>query len=200
MLKNLIVFSLVFILLVGTFSGVATASEITEEEKLIEEVAEQLEFLFETAVIKDAYGNKIGVDFEMFEEKYGSSPELDILKGDKDNFLSFIQYFDSEPEEYIETPMFGSQLMVRSSAQKKKPWVRGQNPALDKCIQDKIVKEYKQYFSITALTTVMQLMSEGKYTDAAKRLLRIGVKGNVLGVVATLMYFWGACAWETSPK
>ena len=44
------------------------------------EVAEQLEFIFEEAAIKDINDKIIGLDIEMIEEKYGPGAELQQLK------------------------------------------------------------------------------------------------------------------------
>ncbi|MEW5593242.1 hypothetical protein ABGT24_06750 [Peribacillus frigoritolerans] len=85
MKKRFILFALVFALFTTTFTPLASAKQIdingqnvsqTSEEDQIKQLAEDLEFLFEEAGIRDSEGNLIGFDNDILEKKFGERPEL----------------------------------------------------------------------------------------------------------------------------
>lgn len=59
-----------------------------EEEARVNEVAEQLEFLYEEAAIKDGNGDIVNWDIDAIEEKYGYFSEFDDLHHSNHSFRS----------------------------------------------------------------------------------------------------------------
>lgn len=162
-LKKIFLMTFIFSLFVSSFSPIAKAEEIDEKE--VDELAEQLKFIYEEATIKDRNGNIINLDIKMIEEKYGSSPELDELKSE--NKITLIN--------------------------KNNPSITPMNAKLDRCIEKKIKNGLGDVLSLAAITTVIEYIKDGEYTLAAKKLIKLGVKGNAVGITAQLILWWGQC-------
>lgn len=58
-----------------------------EEEARVDEVAEQLEFIYEEASTKDSEGNITDIDLQMIQDKYGESEDLS-------EFIAFVEKQD----------------------------------------------------------------------------------------------------------
>lgn len=152
-------------LFASTLSGIASAQEIKkQEEKEIKEIAEQLEFIFEKAAIKDTNGKLIGLDIKMIEEKYGPSPELDQLK---------------------------QEMEIGSN-----PPISMYSRAVDDCLERKIKDGFGDLIGISAITTIITYITDGEYEKAAKKLIKIGIRGNAIAIAGTLYYYFGTCLWE----
>ncbi|UOQ49895.1 hypothetical protein MUN88_07445 [Gracilibacillus caseinilyticus] len=72
------------------FNTIAPLGVSAKKHSDAKELAEQLEFIFEEAAIKDINGKIIGLDIDMIEEKYGTSTELEQLKQEM-NAICMIQ-------------------------------------------------------------------------------------------------------------
>lgn len=167
MLKSGIMFIMLFSLFAGSLSGVAKAAETTEpDEQQVEELANQMEFIFEKALIRDENGNPTGIDVQMIEDKYGSSPELDYLK---------LQIAADNNTSGTITTM---------------------DAALDKCINKKVKNGFGEYLKVSTYTTIIDYITSGNYSLAAKRLLKLGVRGNAAGLVAQLTYYYTSCMYS----
>lgn len=171
-LKVLLSFVLAFALIGPAFAQGVKAQELGEKEaKEIEELAEKLKFIFEEAAMKDESGNVVGINFKMIEAEYGKSPELEILKNQikKDTLLK-----ESNGKDFI-VP---------------------NDPVLDRCLENKIKNGFKEVLSISTYITVIEWVKAGEYTLAAKKLISVGIKGNAVGISATLLYYMMSCLHE----
>lgn len=145
------------------------------DEKEVQELAEALEFVFEQAMLKDEFGETVGVDFEKIEEKYGSNAELT-------NLVNAI-----EEEKNAEATNETGEITIT-------PYTA----AVDACIERK-VKDYftaEDFIPTSIISTVIALIGEKNYTGAAMKLIKAGFKGNAAAIGATLASFFFTCLWE----
>ncbi len=171
-LKLLLSFTLVFALIGTAFTQVTKAQEISNQEaNEVAELAGKLEYIFEEATLKDGNGQIISIDINKIEEKYGSMPELELLK--------------EEIERVKDIEKSGSIGVLNSS-----------NPEANKCLKDKLAKNYGDLLSVATYTTILTWIWEGEYTLAAKKLLSVGIRGNAMGIAATLLWFMTTCINE----
>lgn len=162
------IFSLlvVFALFMATLSGVVGAEEVNEpDEKEVKELAGQLEFVYEEALIFDEEGTFIGFDLEKIEEKYGSTLGLEQVS-------------------------VGNEL---NSEQLGEPTIGIQSAAVDRCILNKIKSTYGDVFEVSTYTTIIDYITAGKYTSAAKKILSVGVRGNAVVIAGTLTAYFFSC-------
>ena len=117
-----------------------------------------IKFIVEDASIKDLNGDIVTLDFEKIESTFGSSIELEEVKGD------FSKAF----------------------------W---RTPAVDRCIERKIKNGIGEFLSVSFISTVIGYITDGDYVSAAEKLLKAGVKGNLVSVIAQLTYYLGYCIY-----
>ena len=179
-LQYLLILTLSFTLFVSfSFSSVAQAQDNvdkTASEEEVEQLAEDLEFLFEEAAIKDEHGLVIGYDFDLLEERFGSSADIELLKG----IVNGTADCNCEVEEEQE-PVFAPM-----------------DAGVDRCIEKKLKKNYGEFIKVSTYTTLVGYITSGKYKSAAKKLLDIGVKGNAVSLVGTLSYYLASCVYEVN--
>lgn len=183
-LRNIFLITLSFMIAISSlFSTVISAEEIDQEvdSEEVEELAEQLEFMFEEASIKDDNGNIIGFDFESIEEKYGTSIELDQLKQEIEGSAT-----DSSNLTIGEN---SSNTGITTMAVPNKDKINA-------CIQKKVKNSYKETLTLTTINTLWNLARDKKYKTLAKKLLAVGIKGNVPGIAIQLMYYHGTCVYK----
>ena len=170
--KVFLCFVLTFALIGPAFAKGVKAQEIMDNEaREVEELAEKLQFIFEEAAIKDEAGNITGINIKIIEAEYGKSPELEALKNQikKDTLLK---------ESGSNNPILPN------------------DPVLDRCLENKIKNGFKEVLSIATYTTIIEWIKNGEYTLAAKKLISVGVKGNAVGIGATLLYYMTSCLYE----
>jgi hypothetical protein len=181
------VFTMIFALL---FSNVSIASTLAttneDDEKLVEEVAAQLEFLWEEATIKDDDGNIVDIDFDLLEENFGTSEELSQLK----ELYTASPVVFTKPEEklYAVDKSIGALAATMNNEK---------NDAHNRCVNSKMGDFFNETFlGISALALIYEYLWSGEYTLAAKKLIKMGVKSNIFVVVAQLTWIVGTCAVE----
>lgn len=172
-LKNLTVLAMTFILFFASFSSLASAEEINEKD--VFELAEKLEFIFEEAAIKDEFGNVIDLDIDMIEEKYGTSPEIDLLREQRETFKN-------------QNQSSSNRFVVYAAAEKG-------GDAVDRCIEDKIISSYGDLISGAIYGAILEDIKSKNYLSAAQRLIKIGVRGTPLGIAASLSGMLFGCLW-----
>lgn len=168
--------TLVFALFASGFSGLAQAQEIkkenkqiTEEDRQVAELAEQLKFIFEEASIKDKSGQVVDIDINMIENKYGKTEELELLRQEIQKSKTNSMYEDPFKQE---------------------------TPAVDRCIERKIIANYREVLNVAFISTIIVNIKNKEYEYAAKKMLKLGVKGSLPGLIAQLSWYLGSCIWE----
>ncbi|WP_226672118.1 hypothetical protein [Rossellomorea aquimaris] len=171
--------SLVAVMLVVGAVGpsVSAAPMATEEE--VEELAADLEFLMEEAAIYDGDDQIIGFDFDKLEEKFGEVKELDLLE----------QEILSESREELR-PLMAVQSIQPLAA--KKTW------------KGCMIGALKDHFGVALIEVAMTgglwaYLEKKAYKEAAKLLIKIGVGGNAIGMVAFLTYYSAKCLEGVGP-
>lgn len=162
--KSLIM-TIIFTLLLAPISfthPVEAAYEPSQQE--IDQLAQELEFMFEEAAYKNSNGDFVDFNFELLKEKYGSDDQV-IL----------------ELEELVKP---------NSSV------IQARTAAVDRCIERKIKAAYIEYFSVTAMVTIVNYIKEKNYISAAERILKAGVRGNIVGITAQITYWLVTCIYE----
>lgn len=168
-LKNIFLLTLALTLFTSSFSSIAKAQKTNNREKKeVVEMAKQLQFVFEKAAIKNKNGDLIGLDINMIEENYGSSPELKELK-----------------QEMATNLNTGNGRMVSTMDAK-----------VDACINKKIKNGIGEFLSVSAITSVITYIVDKQYTLAAAKLIKLGVKGNAVSIAAQLAYYMMKCKYE----
>lgn len=149
----------------------------TEEE--VEELAADLEFLMEEAAIYDSEGRVIGFDFAKLEEEFGKVKELDMLE----------QEINSASSEGL-ILMLAAQSIQPLAA--KKTW------------KGCMIGALKDHFGVAIIEVAMTgglwaYLEKKAYKEAAKLLIKIGVGGNAIGMVAFLTYYSAKCLEGVGP-
>lgn len=172
---------LIITLLSGTISTTAAAKlnlpipdeQISDED--VELLAKSLELFHGSGQVTE--GNEIiGFNKQIFEEE---------LQGMK-NFEEVINQLE-ESDLFAEPTMSTNVVACDWHGMKKKPaYVKAQN----KCITDGLKANYGP---ATVLSTIANLISDKKFTLAAKKILALGIRSNVAGVVVVLGYIMINC-------
>ncbi|WP_338653506.1 hypothetical protein V6B14_17805 [Sporosarcina psychrophila] len=150
--------------------------------ELANELDETFDSVIEQAIIYDEAGNFKSFDFEVFEEKFGASSELDELK------LQLEQY---ETECYIE-PKMGIMLNPGGEFPDMQAKVLKQK----KCFEKKLVNNYKDYLGINTMATVYSAVKGLRYREAANVLIKNGAKTNAAALGITLSYYYLQCGFS----
>lgn len=153
-----------------TFSIPVSAKEVKEnnEKERISELAEALEFIFEEASTKDAKGNIIDIDIDMIEDKYGENLDEDL---DLDDLKSNLG-------EVNESNNISPMMIMPPDAQ---------------CTRDELNSWAKEVIPTTVISTIYGHLLDGEYMSAAKKLVKSGVKGSVVGIATKLTIVWFKC-------
>ncbi|CAM4197713.1 MULTISPECIES: hypothetical protein [Bacillus] len=169
-LRNIVSMALVLALFTTSFAGISKAQEInSEEEKLVQEVAAQLKFVVEEAAIKDKHGRVVDIDIDMIENKYGKTEELEQLRQE-------IQRVNTPPG--YEDPF------------------KQETEAVDNCIERKLIANYKEFLSVGFIGSIIANITNKEYELAARKMIRLGVKGNLIGLAGQLAWYLGTCIYE----
>ncbi|MFJ7406787.1 MULTISPECIES: hypothetical protein [unclassified Lysinibacillus] len=162
---------LVFSLVISAFSPKIYANTIVENSKIdaqeLKDLTEALEYVFEQAMVKDELGQVIGIDFNKIEEKYGNSPDLEKVEN-------------------------------ATGKKKHKGIIAYNNPGLDRCIERK-VKDFftsEDLIPTVVISSVIAYIKEKDYKSAALRLLRAGIKGNAVGIAASMGGIFFTCLYQ----
>lgn len=181
---------LVTILLTGTIStGALSASAATVNTQILDEdveaLAKALELIFESGQITE--GNEIlGYNKKMFEKE---------LQGNE-NFQEVINQLEEEGlfAEITEPTMSTRAVACDWHGMKKKPaYVKAQNT----CITNELKANYGP---VTVVSTIANLVADKQFTLAAKKIIALGIRSNVAGIIVTLGYIMLKCNKEMEKK
>lgn len=135
-------------------------------------MAEQLEFFFEEVATIDENGNIIGLDIDKAEERFGNSPDLELLKE------------EIEEQEDTMYPMINPD------------GPNGEAIPMRNCLNTKVKNEWKSYITGAVATNILDAIMSKNYKKGAKLLIKHGVRGSIPGIVVTLGQHWYACYKE----
>ncbi|PEQ08684.1 hypothetical protein [Bacillus toyonensis] len=161
-----------------SFSASAVTSKVSvqslEEEKQINELAKQLKFLNEEALVVQN-GERI-FDFNKIENIYGAD-YANNLKND-------ITMIDGINADKAKNPFHRSKQIAWTSA-----WT------------DCMVDAIKDHFGVAAVTAALQgglwaYLQKKAYKEAAKLLVKFAVGSNAVGLAGTLIYYGGKCTYQ----
>ena len=174
-MKKISIILLVLITFVGFFSPnfTSVAEAHAEEKEQVKELAEALEFIFEDAAVKDQNGDIVFFDIEMIEGKYGDYPGYKDLKSKLE--VKNNNNLNKSSEINVVAP----RMII---------------PPTDlTCIQEEMNNWANGFIPSTVIGTIYGYMYDGEYTKAARKLIRSGVKGSVVGVATQLSIVWWRC-------
>ncbi|PEJ78140.1 hypothetical protein, partial [Bacillus wiedmannii] len=141
-----------------------------EEDKQINELAEQLKFLNEEALVTQN-GERV-FDFNKIENKYGAN-YANNLKND----IVMIEEMND--------------------AKTKNPFHRYKRSAWTDCMIDAI-KDHFGVAAVTAALEggLWAYLQKKAYKEAAKLLVKFAVGSNAVGLAGTLVYYGGKCTYQ----
>lgn len=162
------------IAVIMTFST-SFAHAQTNEEKEINELAEALEFIFEKAAVKNSSGEIVDIDVDMIEEKYGEDLDEDL---DLDELKSYLQQ-NSNSDKASELNNVSPAMIMP--------------PTNVKCMQDRWKDFGNEFITANVLNAVYAHLNDGEFWKAAKKVVKTGVKGSLIGVATELTISWAKC-------
>ena len=190
--------SLIVALLLTPFSSCKTSAEsnvdYTDED--VEELANVLEAIFEESVVYSDDGNFFGLDQDVLNDKVLNTEYAEIIDEFEEQDLivdKSLTVIPNNREKLIIDKNFDEDVFTINVKRKENPkWTA----ARDKCFYAKM----KDAYGPAAFTAIYTYLKNKDWTNAAKRLLKLGVKGSVPGLAATLMWSIASCGDVASKK
>lgn len=173
--KDLSVIVIALALFFTSFSSVANAQKINNQQ--VDELAKTLEFVFEKAAIKDEFGNLVDFNITMIEEEFGATPEIEMLKVEREAFINHAQ---SKCLSSLSVSTFATE--------------RG-GDAVDRCIEDKVRSSYGELITGAVFAAIIDDILSKNFTSAAQRILKAGFRGTAIGIVGSLSAMFFTCLW-----
>ncbi|MCY9138384.1 hypothetical protein [Peribacillus frigoritolerans] len=187
MFKRFIAIVIVLVLFTTTLTPIANAKQIENrgqklsqeltktEEKEAQQLADELEYIFEEASIKDENGNLIGFQEDKLVERFGESEDLK-------EFMELSKVLTQEPNNILtqEPNNNGITLLSRQDD-------------VNTCFNKKVKNEYKSVVSGAIIDEIWVAVITGAYLTAAKKLVKLGIKGTAVGIGVTLMNMLYSC-------
>lgn len=174
------------------------AVELTpEEEKKVDELAKDLEFISEETAIRDEDGDIIGFDQETLEKEYKDNPEYEAIKNELENVV-LVECDDEYIDEDIDE---GGGFSTLAKSKKENPKWRA---ASNSCIKSQLKANYGLWAFTGLATGVIDAMNRGAYKTAATKMvksaIKLGIKANAVGIAINLLYIVGHCGDVASKK
>ncbi|WP_100332483.1 hypothetical protein [Bacillus xiapuensis] len=184
---------MIVVLLIGTITSTASAKsnkqtfeeeiEVSEEE--VELLAKSLELVYESGQVTQ--NNKlIGFNQQKFEE------ELAGLEGSKEVIqqLEENNLFAEVPEQII-SPRLAA---CAWHGMKEKPaYIKAENT----CIKNGLKANYGP---VTTISTIANLIADKEFTLAAKKIIALGIRSNIAGVIVTVSSILLDCSKKMEKK
>lgn len=167
-------------LFIGTVSTKTMAKEnnLAYSEEDVQLLAKSLELIYETGQVTK--GNKIlGFNKAIFEEELKNEKNY----GEIISILEDYGMFAEVSEPTISTRAVACDWYLK----KEKPeYIQAQN----KCITDGLKANYG---FATGLSTIANLIADKEFTLAAKKIVALGLRSNIAGIIVTLSYILITC-------
>lgn len=159
-----------FAITLGPIGQKVHAMEVNNgnDEKLIKEVAEQLEFLWNEGAIKNEKGEIIYFDIGKIQSKYGS-----FTSNDQEALNDILEFNTHKMIQEIQKENTNTNIMSRSAA-------------VDACVNKKISDYIAGFAGPAIFAAIYEMMSKSQFSNAARELIKIGFKGNVWAIAGTL--------------
>lgn len=185
---KIISLSLVFSLILTTFSWSQTSAEsnLTYTEEDVEELANVLEVLFDTGVVYDYDGNIIGFDEEIIEREILDT-QYSFLVDDIKELGLIVDNPPNNKTELTENYTNYNQVV---------PFKTKRDAFIDQCILNKLNDSY----GIAAATAIITAIKNKQWTNAAKRLIKLGIKSAPTVIIANLGWILGSCIYAADKK
>ncbi|KAB2335099.1 hypothetical protein [Bacillus mesophilum] len=171
--RQMILALVMFFGLATIFPSVSLANEQQVNEEDVEELANVLKVVYEEAVIKDEYGNTVGIDVEKLREEFG---DIEEFAGLEDEIIASCQTKDSN----IIQPMHHTEY----------------HDNMNKCVNEGIVDNFGPLVTGAALAGIVDAILDKQYTTAAKKIISAGFRGSVVGTGVTLATMFIGCMIE----
>ncbi|MCA1021766.1 hypothetical protein [Halobacillus litoralis] len=185
--RMLIVSSMVLTLLVSYLAPIhsqAASQKLTPEElKQAEVLANDLEFLFEEALVIE--NGKKTFDFTKLKKEYGD--EYEDKFGKLESFVNNTNQSNKIDATLVEK----ENIKLRSSV------ALASSQSFGDCMVDAL----KDHFGVAAVTAALEgglwtYLQKKAYKEAAKLLVKFAVGTNAVGLAGTLIYYGGKCTWQ----
>ncbi|WP_342513942.1 hypothetical protein MKY34_03945 [Sporosarcina sp. FSL K6-1522] len=161
MKKLLLILSAIIFIFSVVPENILAAEEYTKAEK---ELAAELEFMFEEAIIKDELDNPIGLDIKKIESRYGEVPsELQELENEITPMIN-----PSDPH--------------------------GIADKIRVCMRNSVKNEWGVILGGAVIGTFYGYIEGKNYIKAAKLLIKHGARGTVMGIAGSLTAQYIGCA------
>ncbi|EOO56600.1 hypothetical protein IKE_06466 [Bacillus cereus VD196] len=177
-----------FVIMLGAFillfftsmTPIANAKTIKNQNKKVEKLAEDLEFIMEKAAIRNSNDKVIDFDFDKLENRFGKLQEFKILKNEINN--DKLNKHEINQKQCTNISNYNS-LQAKS-------WNGWKS-----CMVDAL----KDHFGVKIIEIAFEgglwgYLEKKAYKEAAKLLVKIAVGSNVLGVTSFLVYYGAKCA------
>lgn len=116
----------------------------------------------------------------MIEQKFGASPELENLK-----------QLQQSPELVLENSG------CTSTDTNTDIGIKAAD-AVGDCIWNKLKANFKELLYVNGTNTIVSYIKAGNYTSAAKKMIAVGVKGNIPALVIQVSYYLLVCEYEVN--
>lgn len=174
-----------FVLMLGSFvllfftlmTPIANAKTMKNQEKEVEKLAEDIQFVMEEATIRNSNGEVIDFDFDKLENRFGKLQDFEMLKNEINN----------------------DKLSNNEINKKQCTNINSLKPLAAKSWKSCMVDALKDHFGVKIIEIAFEgglwsYLERRAYKEAAKLLVKIAVGSNVVGVVAFLTYYGAKCA------
>ncbi|MGX4667806.1 hypothetical protein JNUCC74_01055 [Cerasibacillus sp. JNUCC 74] len=182
-MRKLFLSFIVFALLITNFSIPVNASEANVyDEKEVEELANVLEILFDKSIVYGIDGGPVGYSRGILEKELSKFPE----------YIYLIDELEKEGVLIDDNRLNQSSIQIRSLRRENPKWVNYS----ERCIR----KGLSNAFGPAAITGVWEAIRDGNFKKGAKKLLKLGVKGSIPGIMATAMWEVNKCNSKANKK
>ncbi|MDD1501736.1 hypothetical protein ACIQ7N_23125 [Lysinibacillus sp. NPDC095746] len=185
------IFMVLVLALFPIFGVLTESTNAKENDEYLEELAlieDSLELIFDKGVVTNEKGYFLGYDRAVFEnslKKYDNYEEYIQFLEDEGLFVKINQIAISEKPEIGTRAVACGWHLMRPKAE----YTAAQNKCIEKGLKD-------NYGFTTAISTIANLIADKEFKLAAEKIIKLGVKSNIWGVITTLSIINMNCGKE----
>lgn len=196
LLKTGLIFSIVISAVFGTYASTTNAKKYDkkhEEEVLLASV---LELIYESGKVTDEQGNIIGYDKKVFEKELKQFDSYKTIIKEMETAGLFVDNKrkgkkNSNNEDAVVNPAAAG--CVWHGMKEKPEYIATEN----ECIYNGIKSAYGP---VTIASTIANLIADKEFVLAAKKIIALGIRSNIAGIIVTLASIQLKCAKEMDKK